>query len=309
MRGRRSRSASVYPEGWGPVLERLDSHPENRGAFLRSWTAIVAVSVALGCGAAWAFAQTEQPTPAEKRSATMITLPPSPKALLPDAFDGWVTAEPSEVLANAALADPANAAALKEYGFAIGLVAHYKREGDTLVLRALSFNDASGAYGAYTYYRQNDWPKESIGMGAASYHNRVLFWTGTTVVDATLSRIGPMSGGEMREIARQLPSPPETARWRRLFWPACLRLARRPDHPLRGGAGGLRGSRGRAAAVARRLRQGRRSRHRQLLAGFKPGYAHHHRLPHAADRPGAGSRDSRLPEGRRPRPSRPGPSR
>jgi hypothetical protein len=172
---------------------------------LKRWTAIVAVSVALGCGAAWAFAQTEQPTPAEKRSATMITLPPSPNALLPDAFDGWVTAEPSEVLANAALADPANVVTLKEYGFTMGLVAHYKREGDTMVLRALSFNDASGAYGAYSYYRQNGWPKESIGMGAASFHNRVLFWTGTTVVDATFSSIGPMSGGELREIARQLP--------------------------------------------------------------------------------------------------------
>ena len=169
--------------------------------------AIPAVSVALGCGAAWAFGQTEQPTPAEKRSATMITLPPSPKALLPDAFDGWVAAEPSKVLADPAQADPANAAALKEYGFTMGLAANYKREGETLTLRALSFDDASGAYGAYTFYRQNGWPKEAIGTGAASDHNRVLFWTGTTVVDATFSRIGPMSAGEMREIAHQLREP------------------------------------------------------------------------------------------------------
>jgi hypothetical protein len=33
----------------------------------------------------------------------------------------------------------------------------------------------------------------------------VIFWAGTTVVDATFSRIGPMSAGEMRELARQLP--------------------------------------------------------------------------------------------------------
>ena len=169
--------------------------------------AISAVSVVLSCGAAWAFSQTEQPTPAEKRSATTIMLPPSPKALLPDAFDGWVAAEPSKVLSDPTQADPANAAALKEYGFAMGLAADYKREGETLALRALSFNDTSGAYGAYTYYRQNGWPKEAIGTGAASDHNRVLFWTGTTVVDATFSHIGPMSAGEMREIARRLSAP------------------------------------------------------------------------------------------------------
>ena len=74
-------------------------------------------------------------------------------------------------------------------------------------MRALRFDDASGAYGAYTYYRQNGWPKEDIGTGAASDHNRVLFWKGTTVVDATYSRIGPMTAGELREIARELPVP------------------------------------------------------------------------------------------------------
>jgi hypothetical protein len=151
--------------------------------------------------------QADQPTLAEKKSATTIVLPPSPKALLPDAFDGWVTSGPSKVLADAPQADAASAAALKEYGYETGLEASYKREADTLTLRALKFDDASGAYGAYTFYRQNGWPKEAIGTGAASNHNRVLFWKGTTVIDANFSRIGPMSAGELREIARQLPEP------------------------------------------------------------------------------------------------------
>jgi hypothetical protein len=86
-------------------------------------------------------------------------------------------------------------------------MANYKREGETLSLRALRFDDLSGAYGAYSYYRQNGWPKEEIGTGAASDNNRVLFWKGTTVVDAAFSRVGPMSAGELREIARQLPAP------------------------------------------------------------------------------------------------------
>jgi hypothetical protein len=33
----------------------------------------------------------------------------------------------------------------------------------------------------------------------------VLFWLGNTVVDANFSRIGPMSGSELRELAGQLP--------------------------------------------------------------------------------------------------------
>ena len=153
-----------------------------------------------------ACAQAGQPTAAEKKSATVLTLPPSPKAVLPDAFDGWVTAEPSKTVTDPAQADPANAAALKEYGFNAAVAANYKREGETLSLRALRFDDASGAYGAYSYYRQNGWPKESIGTGAASDNKRVLFWVGTTVVDATFSQIGPESAGELREIARQLPA-------------------------------------------------------------------------------------------------------
>jgi hypothetical protein len=134
-------------------------------------------------------------------------LPPAPKPLLPEVFAGWVAAGTPKTLSDAAEADPANAAALKEYGFTGGVTADYKREGDTLSLRVLAFQDASGAYGAYSFYRQNGWPKEEIGAGATSNHNRVLFWAGATVVDANFSQIGPMSGAELRELARQLPMP------------------------------------------------------------------------------------------------------
>jgi hypothetical protein len=130
-----------------------------------------------------------------------------PKALLPEALAGWVAEETPKPLTDAAQADPANAAALNEYGYVTGMAANYKREGETLSLRALSFHDATGAYGAYSFYRQNGWPKEEIGTGGTSNHNRVLFWVGTTLVDATFSRIGPMSASELRELASQLPQP------------------------------------------------------------------------------------------------------
>jgi hypothetical protein len=131
----------------------------------------------------------------------------APKGLLPDAFAGWVADGPVKKLTDPAQADGASAAALKEYDFDEGATAGYKRSGETLSLRALRFHDASGAYGAYSFYRQNGWPKEDIGAGATSDHNRVLFWIGDTVVDANFSRIGPMSGSELRELAAQIPTP------------------------------------------------------------------------------------------------------
>jgi hypothetical protein len=147
-------------------------------------------------------AQTKAP-----QGATHLVLPPVPKALLPQTFSGWISAQPAQKLTDATKADAANAVALKEYDFTDAEVANYKRGSETLSLRALRFHDASGAFGAYSFFRQNGWPKEQIGSGATSNKNRVLFWVGNTVVDANFSRIGPMSGSELRELAGQLPLP------------------------------------------------------------------------------------------------------
>jgi hypothetical protein len=145
-------------------------------------------------------------TCAGAQAAPPKTTPPAAahKSLLPEALDGWVADGTAKELTDATQADAANAAALKEYSFSNGELATYKREGETLTIRALQFDDASGAYGAYSYYRQNGWPKEEIGAGATSDHNRVLFWKGLTVVDASFSRMGPMAAGEMRELAGQI---------------------------------------------------------------------------------------------------------
>jgi hypothetical protein len=173
-------------------------------------TASVASVVAQSAPAKAAAPGNAANKPAAKEAVTPVILPPSPQALLPDALDGWVAAEPPKALADAAQADPANAAALNEYDYAGGASVTYKREGETLAVRALRFRDASGAYGAYTFYRKNGWPKEDIGAGATSDHNRVLFWKGDTVVDATFSHIGLMSASEMRELASHVPNPPGT---------------------------------------------------------------------------------------------------
>ena len=156
---------------------------------------------ALACAAA-VGAQQKPAAPSASAKATTISLP---KPLLPDAFAGWVIKGPPTGAADPAQFDGANAAALKEYGFQNGATATYERDRETLTLRALRFGDLSGAYGAYSFYRGTGWPKEEIGSGAASYHNRVIFWRGTTVIDANFSKISTMSGSELRELASQIP--------------------------------------------------------------------------------------------------------
>jgi len=147
------------------------------------------------------------PTP-NPSQVTHLELPPVPKPLLPAEFDGWAQTAPPAKFTTAEQADAANAAALREYGFSYGEQVNYKRDAnETLTMRALSFEDESGAYGAYSYYRHNGWPKEDIGTGGTSDKDLVLFWKGDTVVDARFSRIGPMSAGEMRQIAASLPTP------------------------------------------------------------------------------------------------------
>jgi hypothetical protein len=169
------------------------------------WIAVLILSAMIAGGTAAAQAQS---TPIKApQNATHLVLPPVPKALLPDAFAGWVAAETPKKVSDAALVDAANVAALKEYAFTDAALDEYKRDGETLSVRALRFHDASGAFGAYSYYRQNGWPKEQVGSGATSNHNRVLFWVGNTVVDSTFSRISPMSGSELRELAGDLPLP------------------------------------------------------------------------------------------------------
>jgi hypothetical protein len=163
---------------------------------------VLACSAMLMGSAAAALAQGTAP-----QNATRLVLPPVPKALLPSDFAGWTAAGAPKKQTDAILADSANAAALKEYGFSDAELGEYKREGETLSVRALRFHDASGAYGAYSLYRQNGWPKEEIGTGATSNHNRVVFWVGDTLVDATFSHISAMSGSELRELAAGLPQP------------------------------------------------------------------------------------------------------
>jgi hypothetical protein len=109
---------------------------------------------------------------------------------------------------DAGIADPANAAILKEFGFSDFASATYRRDdGRTLKVRAARFADASGAFGAYTFYLQPNMSKQQIGDQAASLNSRALFYRGHVLVDAAFSSLSAMSAAELRELAAVLPRP------------------------------------------------------------------------------------------------------
>ena len=134
--------------------------------------------------------------------------PPTASAtqpLLPTDFAGWHLASSTAPGTAPQAADAGNADVLKEYGFSEFASGSYARDDNKLSVRAMSFQDASGAYGAYTFYRRPGARKEEIGAGAAFDGTRVLFWKGAIVVDATFDHLTAMSAAELRELANALP--------------------------------------------------------------------------------------------------------
>ena len=129
-------------------------------------------------------------------------------AILPQAFAGWQTAQRPHASADPAAADPVNATLLKEYGFTDFAAATYTRDdGRKLTIKAARFQDPTGAYGAFTYYRVPDMQNQEIGTKGASLNQRVLFFRDNILVDAVFDRLSAMSAAELRELSDRLPRP------------------------------------------------------------------------------------------------------
>jgi hypothetical protein len=135
-----------------------------------------------------------------------------PKAVLPKLFDGWQLKD-SAISKVAAAADEANAPVLQEYGFEYFEKATYTRDdGRQLTLKAAVFGDASGAYGAFTFYKTPEMLNEKIGAQGSSLNNRILFYQGNVMVDAVFDKLSAMSAAQLRELAAALPEPEGNAR-------------------------------------------------------------------------------------------------
>jgi len=138
---------------------------------------------------------------------------PTTSAILPQQFAGWQISGSAQMSKDPAVADSVNAALLREYGFTDFESGTYTRDdGRKLTIRAARFADASGAYGAFTYYKMPQMLKETIETQGASLNERVLFYRGSVLVDAVFEKLSAMSTAELRDLSDALPLPPGNAR-------------------------------------------------------------------------------------------------
>src|SRR5271155_5655154 len=152
----------------------------------------------LVCAAALAAEPTKPVSVSPAYGSTVAVLPPE--------FSGWQVKAPVTGRDAPAAADAANEPVLREYGFQRLEKASYTRDdGRNLLIKAAVFADASGAYGAFTYYYSDEMREETIGAAGAYLNNRVLFYQGNVLVDAVFDRMSVMSASQLRQLAGLLP--------------------------------------------------------------------------------------------------------
>ncbi len=126
--------------------------------FLRQFS--VLLLCALFCVAAVAA---EQPAPVVPPPTQASPATVSVAAVLPTEFAGWQLKGAVARSDDPAVADAANAAVLKEYGFArLEKAAYTRDDGRNLAIRAAVFEDASGAYGASLITIRRRWGRKPL---------------------------------------------------------------------------------------------------------------------------------------------------
>jgi hypothetical protein len=131
--------------------------------------------------------------------------------ILPKSFAGWTQTGEVTTTSQPGQADSAYPAVLNEYGFTGSETATYNRsDGRRLTITASRFKDATGAYGAFTFYRDPTMKVEQIGTKSASANERILFFRSNVLVDAKFDRVTGMSAAELRELAGMLPEAAAT---------------------------------------------------------------------------------------------------
>lgn len=136
-------------------------------------------------------------------SSVALAAPPAnqqPTSPIPNTFAGW-----SQAGAASQTPAPADAPVLQEFGLAQYAAADYSSGANRVAVKAWQFKDATGAYGAFTYFRQAQMKPEKIGHDGAAAGDHHIFWDGTTVVDATFSQPVNNEQSAMQALAAALP--------------------------------------------------------------------------------------------------------
>jgi hypothetical protein len=127
-------------------------------------------------------------------------------AILPPSFNGWQKSAASvKTSTDPSSASQTDAVVLKEYEFSDAELATYVRDDRKMEVKAARFNNASGAYGAFTFYMQPQMRTEQIPDLGVSNNTRVLFYRGNLLLDVSLDRVTAMSAADLRALSDALP--------------------------------------------------------------------------------------------------------
>ncbi len=155
-----------------------------------------------------ALAATFSFVPHSERSALAAdSATPVVGSFLPEKFNGWHRSDLisiTDASRAASAAEPKNDGLLKEFGLTGFDSATYTRDDAKIMVRGLRFTDATGAYGAFTFYKSADMFNEQIGDQGYSLGNRILFYRANIVMDVSIEKMTPMSGADMRGLADAL---------------------------------------------------------------------------------------------------------
>lgn len=130
-----------------------------------------------------------------------------PIKLLPTGFSGWVEQGVPTTGTTPATLDASHADALTEYGLKEFAESDYRHGASEAHLRVMRFVDATGAYGAFTFYRKPDMQPRAVGNEGAGDAREVVFWSGATLVDATFTPSAPPEAS-LQALASKLPPAP-----------------------------------------------------------------------------------------------------
>ncbi|HEY1500901.1 MAG TPA: DUF6599 family protein [Acidobacteriaceae bacterium] len=131
---------------------------------------------------------------------SIAALEPPLVNVLPQSFAGF-----SQSAAPPSTPNAADAAVLQEYGLKQSATATYISGTQHLSVRAWYFADATGAFGAFTFFREPGMHTVAIGHDASASADHYLFWTGTTVVDATFAHPSADEKSALAALAAAIP--------------------------------------------------------------------------------------------------------
>lgn len=143
------------------------------------------------------------------QAATTVIVPQGP--LLPQKIGAWELEPTAPGCVDCYRGEGDQQAVLQEDGLRRGAHLTYHKPGAAhgLDLRALQFDDATGAVSAFTYLRTPEMrivsAGDRVGKDEATSGNRYLFREGASVVEADLSSPEPSIAADLRLLAQTLP--------------------------------------------------------------------------------------------------------